>query len=390
MSRATKPSQPERLSRALDRHSATLAPPTAYGLAVYMSCFRTALLICFCLVSVLRANPTHRIGELGSVPVFQSLHESSSQITTSKTNGKLCSSSDRLCKLHRETQDFYMWKRGSVSPTSLKVYGEIAPISVAAPYVKAFFDAIAAEASNAWTSRSESTLLTVTQGPFQLTVSCLGTKIPWPFLVSAAEKFSSLADRFWVNTFDAYFEDTESDMTIAISLRLLKEARALGAMTLSQPGRRRNLQSRKGLPAPPTPPLRPRAPNPSSSMSPGIRIASFVHTTALVPGVLAASKLEDFYTIIATKVETGYFADRAPSKTVAFLLWDFELIFSCDKINVPWSFVQAFAIDMAEWSSRHFTGFYEATGVGEGPLSGLVIFVQMRLRGKGRGSLYLK
>ncbi len=356
-----------------------------------MSCFRNVLLICFCLVSFLRANPTHRFRELESVPVFQPLHESSPQTTTSKTNGKLCSSSDRLCKLHRETQDFYMWKGGSVNLASLKVYGEIVPISVAAPYVKAFFDAIAAEASNAWASRSESTLLTVTQGPFQLTVSCPGTGIPWPVLVSAAEKFSRLADRFWVNIFDAYYEDTESDMTIAFSLRLLKEVRTLGAMTLSQPGRRRrNLQSRKGLPAPPTPPLRPRAPNPSSSMSPGIRIASFVQTTALVPGVLAASKLEDFYTIIATKIETGHFADWPPSKTVAFWRWDFELIFSSDKINVPLSFVQAFAIDMAEWSSRQFTGFYEATVVGEGPLSGLVIFVQMRLRGNGRGSLFLK
>ncbi len=260
VSRATKPFQPERLSRALDRHSTTLARPTAYGLALYMSCFRTVLVICFCLVSVLRANPTHRIGELDYVPVSQPLHELSSQITTSKTNGKLCSSSDRLCKLHRETRVF----------------------------------------------------------------------------------------------------------------------------------RRRDLQSRLGLPAPPTPPLRPRAPNPSSSMSPGIRIASFVQTTALVPGALAASKLEDFYTIIATKIETGYFADWPPSKTVAFWRWDFELIFSSDKINVPLSFVQAFAIDMAEWSSRQFTGFYEATVVGEGPLSGLVIFVQMRLRGNGRGSLFHK
>ena len=52
---------------------------------------------------------------------------------------------------------------------------------------------------------------------------------------------------------------------------------------------------------------------------------------------------------------------------------------------MPLSFVQAFAIDMANWSSRQFTGFYEATVTGEGPLVGLVFLVRMRLKDKGVG-----
>ncbi len=50
-------------------------------------------------------------------------------------------------------------------------------------------------------------------------------------------------------------------------------------------------------------------------------------------------------------------------------------------MTVPWSFVQAFAIDMAAWSSRQFSGFYEAEVRGEGALSGLVIMVKMGLKG---------
>lgn len=277
-----------------------------------MSSFKITLLICLCLVSTLTANPIHRIRELDSVPAkgFQALHGSRSLFTTSNTNRKLCSSSDRSCKLHRRTRDFYIWrarplelilpihyavpvlqefcnatltqvneqwslqaplpsfwikqgnlelffrsvggpipwslvarfatkmlcatqlgwlgtyeiiyqngaanqavgvtlriannqlpspqhhltksrtveaaektdlkKRNQIHLISFKVHDSIVPVSIAAPCVKAFFDAIAAEASNAWTSRPETALLTVTQGSFQLTVSCLGARIPWP------------------------------------------------------------------------------------------------------------------------------------------------------------------------------------------------------------------
>lgn len=191
----------------------------------------------------------------------------------------------------------------------------------------------------------------------------------------AAQTFSDLADRSWVNTFDAYYEEPESTITVAISLRLL---RGLALTTMSRPVRR-NLPGRESPPA--TAPVTARTP--ATPMPPGIRVASFVRTTALVPCAVAAAKLEDFYSIIALKIETGQMAHRAPSKTVVCSLWNFELVFSCDRINVPLSFVQAFAIDMAEWSSKQFTGFYEATVKGEGPLSGLVFLVQMRLKGKG-------
>lgn len=204
--------------------------------------------------------------------------------------------------------------------------------------------------------------------------------------MSAAQQFSSYADHLWANTFDAFYEEPVFGITVALSLRLLQQATGPRLTTIALPGRR-NLQ-RPSPPARSTAPLRPRAPI-TRPTSPAIRVTSFIRTAALVPTALAAAQLEDFYTIIATKIETGQLAHHRPARTVVCSLWDFELVFSCDRIDVPWSFVQAFAIDMAEWSSRQFTGLYEATVRGEGPLSGLVFVVQMRLKGKGRRSPFL-
>lgn len=205
--------------------------------------------------------------------------------------------------------------------------------------------------------------------------------------MSAAQKFSSYADHRSANTFDAFYEEAEFGITVALSLRLLQRSTGPRLTAVALPPRR-SLQ-RPSPPARSTAPLRPRAPTTTRPTSPAIRVTSFIRTAALVPTALAAAQLEDFYTILATKIETGQLAHRRPARTVVCSLWDFELVFSCDRIDVPWSFVQAFAIDMAEWSARQFTGLYEATVRGEGPLSGLVFVVQMRLKGKGRWSPYL-
>ncbi|CAF9919116.1 hypothetical protein IMSHALPRED_004528 [Imshaugia aleurites] len=272
----------------------------------------------------------------------------------------------------KNTKRTDLTKRSDFRLICSRHYSEILPLSIAAPYAKAFFDAIAVTASTAWTSRPQTALLAVTQSPFQLTVSCLGAHIPWSLLASAAQHFSALADRGLVGAFDAFYQDpaSASTSTIAIGLRLLTDAPT--PMTISQPAKR-------DLQTPPTALLRPRGP--PTTTTPCIRVTHFLQTAAMVPTALAAAKLEDFYTIIALKIETGQMAHKAPARTVVCALWDFELVFSSPMIDVPLSFVQAFVIEMAARSARQFSGFYEATVVGEGPLCGLVIFVQMRLKG---------
>ncbi len=258
-------------------------------------------------------------------------------------------------------------KRSKVQPAFYKIHSAILPLSLSAPHLKAFFDAIAAEASSAWTSRPEAALLTVSQGSFQLTVSCLGARIPWPMLVFASRQFSTLATRSWASTFDAFFEAPGSGITVAFSLRLLESPADPSALALSLPTKRTPSS------------LLPRSPvNPFSTQ---LHVARFIQTVALVPTALAAVQFEDFYNILALMIETGQMANRPPARRIVYTNWDFELTFSSATMTVPWSFVQAFAIDMAAWSSRQFSGFYEAEVRGEGALSGLVIMVKMGLKG---------
>lgn len=480
-------------------------------------------MICLCLVSILIANPIHRVRELDFVPAthFQHLHGQGSQSTRTNANGKLCNSSDQSCELHRKAQDLDTWrdlpyellspihhaalalqgfydgllpqvnkqwslqalsprywirqdkldcflpsvggpipwsvvsrfvdkmvcrtvlgwiatydktrqnvtteqaigmisrtinnqlslpsshptspgtvketknkelkKRTQRGPIEIKVVHPIMPIALAAPHVKAFFDAVATEAASTWTSRAEAALLTVTQAPFQLTVSCLGGQIPWSTLAVIAQRFSALVDRSWVNTFDAFYQVADSAAVLAVSLRLLDNAKELGTPTLAVPSAPKRTAPRT-LPAaaqssPNTPLLHPRTP-PTSPLLPRTRlITEFTKTLAFLPVAIAAHHFEDFYTILAVKIETGQLAPVAPSKRITVSLWDFELTFESENTVVPWSFVQAFAIDMAEWSARSWTGFYEAVVRGEGGLSGLVIFVRMWLKGAGGGGL---
>ena len=354
-----------------------------------MSWLKTTFVICLCLVSNITANPVHSIRELDSGPttVFNTLHGSRSQLTIPVVGVTLPIANNQLSLLqHRLTESITataakrtnLEKRSNVYLTHYKLRSGIVPISIAAPHLKAFFDSIAFDASNAWTLLQETELLTVTRGALQMTVSCLGARIPWPLLASAAQKFSDLADHFFVNTFDAFYEASESGITVAFSLRLLKQAQGPDLTIVSLPAARRTLQRRN-------PPLEFTT---APLVAPGIRLTRFVQTAAMVPSDMAATMLEDFYTIIATKIITGQLADRLPSRKLVCSLWDFELTFSCDKIDVPLSFVLAFVIDMAKWSSRQFTGFYEATVRGEGPLTGLVFVVRMRLKDTGQGSWY--
>lgn len=284
-------------------------------------------------------------------------------------------------------------KRVTLRAISVNVHAALVPVSVAAPYIKDFFDTIAVRASTEWAFFAESPLFTITIGPFQLTVSCLGADVPWPVLASAARHFSSLADRSWAATFDAFYTEPESAATFAFSLRLLQQAtvRPAASVTGSHARRTKRLLESQQSPPVPTPTTTtthlntPRTPTLlSTSSKPGLKLTHFVRTAAVVPCALAATRFEDFYNIIALKIETGEYAHTPPSQYVACSFWDFELTFYCDTMNVPLSFVQAFAIDMAAWSARQFTGFYEAAIMGEGPLAGLIFFVNMRLRSKGR------
>lgn len=275
-----------------------------------------------------------------------------------------------------------LMKRNQIRLVFFKPYYCILPVSIAAQHLKAFFDEVAFKATTLWSSRPQSALLTVTSGRFQLTLSCLGSDTPWSLLVSVSQGFSHFADHQWVNLFDAYYVEVGTSVMVSISLRLLDDF-SQGPMSIAPPLRR--VLRRRALSRSLTSSASRRSTVANSGATLEMTKFKISRLTFMLPSVLAAQKLEDFYTIIALKIETGYFSGWPPAKTVILHLWDLELSFACDMINIPWGFVQAFVIHMADWSSRQFTGLYEATVRGEGPLSGLVFLIQMRLKGSAAG-----
>lgn len=267
-----------------------------------------------------------------------------------------------------------------------KSYGAIVPTMIVTPQLKTSYDTIVSHANSILLSVPEKALFTITEGPFQFTVSCLGSEIPWSAVAGIAQKLSGLANRGLVESFDAYFTYPDTSITLAVSLRLVSDLIQMRSQT-QQPTRRK-LQPRSSW-SDAVSIIEQRAPG-----NPQLKMTKFKALTFTIPPTLEAfsremMRFEDFYNIIATKIVTGAFASRPPSKNIILELWNFELHFTCDKMNIPWSFVQAFVIDMADWSSREFSGLYEAVIRGEGALSGLVFLVRMKLKdpplGRGPG-----
>lgn len=137
-----------------------------------MPSIKTALVICLCWVSRLTANPLYRTKEVDSVPAkeIHLLHRSEPK-TVPNTNGKLCSSSDRLCKLHRRTQDFYIWKA-----RPLEV---ILPLHHSAPLFWEFYIAIITQVSKQWSLQAPLPSFWIKQGTLELLFKPVGGPIPW-------------------------------------------------------------------------------------------------------------------------------------------------------------------------------------------------------------------
>ncbi|KAL6713810.1 hypothetical protein ACLMJK_008302 [Lecanora helva] len=221
-----------------------------------------------------------------------------------------------------------------------------------------------------------SALFTVTQGQFQLTVSCMGASVPWSIVTSLARKLSLLTGSQFPSIFDAYYMDTSTSIPLWISFRVIG-TEAASAIS-SRP--RVSIPHRRELAPPATPASSKRSIIPRANDNPVLHLTKFKKTLVLLPTALAVSRFEDFYDVIALKIETGQFSNWLPSKQILLQMWDWELEITCDKMSIPWTFVQAWAIYMSHMSSQQFTGFYEAVVRGDGPLNGLVFLVRMQTK----------
>ena len=179
-----------------------------------MSIFKTILVICLCLVSILTADPIHRARELDFIPakVLQILHGSRSQHGTSNTNGKLCNSSDRLCKLHRRTQEFHIWRA--------RPYELIFPVHYAAPALREFYSAILTQVNEQWSLLPPVTSFCIKQGNLELYFRSVGGPIPWSVVARVAYKMLCATQLGWLGTYDIIYQNGAADQAVGVILRV--------------------------------------------------------------------------------------------------------------------------------------------------------------------------
>lgn len=100
---------------------------------------------------------------------------------------------------------------------------EILPLRVSAVALHAFYTSISHLASTVWSQTvSPVTIFTITQGALQLTISSLGTVVPWDFVEDWAMRAAESVARGWTDTFDAVYEVEATGVRVWVSLRLLE------------------------------------------------------------------------------------------------------------------------------------------------------------------------
>ena len=100
---------------------------------------------------------------------------------------------------------------------------EILPLRVGALALHTFYTSVALLASTIWPqTRPQARVLTITHGALQLTMSGLGTVIPWDFVEDWAMRAAESVARGWTDTFDAGYEVEETGVMLWVSLRLLE------------------------------------------------------------------------------------------------------------------------------------------------------------------------
>ena len=87
----------------------------------------------------------------------------------------------------------------------------------------------------------------------------------------------------------------------------------------------------------------------------------FQSTAMIIPVAIAKVYLQDFYDIIALKVETGFYDKIPPLHNFSLTRFGYKLSFFCYAAPIPWDFVQEVAIDMSQWAEKGFTTQFSST-----------------------------
>lgn len=279
----------------------------------------------------------------------------------------------------------------------------IMPVGLAVQMTKAFYESVMEKAfDEQWKPSPSSSLFTITEGVFELTVSCLGGAVPMETLHHFGEKMIDFAAKGWLPIYDVYYREELTGAMVAVAFRIKDGAFTL--LPFSKPSRRSLSASPEMKKAPvlhrralnrisysPKPKPRSLAGFPRNrpfsilsrrgaipQVSTHLLPIRFHHLTLIAPVNIAAPFLEDFYDSIALRIETGFWNAVSPLHFITFRRWNFQLSFYSYAEAVPWDFIQNFVIEMSEYAAKGFTSSYEAT-FGATKATGAV-FVSVTLR----------
>ena len=90
-----------------------------------------------------------------------------------------------------------------------------------------------------------------------------------------------------------------------------------------------------------------------------LQTKNFKTLTTILPATVAAIYIDDFLRIIALRIETGEWGSEAPANHRVINMWSFELSFQSLNTAIPWDFIQAYAIDLAEHVKEGFVATFE-------------------------------
>ena len=105
----------------------------------------------------------------------------------------------------------------------------------------------------------------------------------------------------------------------------------------------------------------------------------------IVPVILAASYMQDFFDIIALRIETGFWANEPPSSYRIFSMWNFELSFVSAGTTIPWDFIQEYVVDKLSDVGKGFTGVFEEEMVGIFNGVAAAVLIKLKFAGVANG-----
>ena len=248
----------------------------------------------------------------------------------------------------------------------------IVPASLAAQSLVYFYRVLWSKASGDWARMEPRDTLSITIG--NLVIGMASTDlIPWAFISRFATKMMGATARGFTGTYDIHYADKTLTTIITITLRVIDSNTGLEARSYmgdlsgyktfrisnkhdqSRPQLNESLSKLSAKPQ-----NRPRNDLAEGSLGTRLAMRKFHARAILTPIVVASLLLEDFYDMIATKIETGFYNDISPLHSFSFERWDYSLSFFCYYAPIPWEFIQEVAIMMSDYAAKGFTPAFEA------------------------------